>query len=946
MSLPAGTRLGPYEVLTPIGAGGMGEVYRALDTRLGRHVAVKVLPEGLALEPTRLRRFEQEARAASALNHPNILTLFDVGSAEGTPYLVTELLDGGNLRAVIGGRGLPLTRVLDYALQVARGLAAAHGQGIVHRDLKPDNLFVTADGRVKILDFGLARLTRPQGASADLSTSPTEAALTQEGAVVGTVAYLAPEELSGQPADARSDVFAFGAVLYEMLSGRPAFLRATAAETMSAILRDEPAPLTDQRSDMPLALLRLLDRCLAKRREDRFASGREVAFALEVAGATSSVVGVPAPGGGTSARTRRQWAWGFGLVALGVVLGSGVVTMLRLSRASPARRPFVSSLAFPAGSGSLLSWRGAPQVVVSPDGSRLAFVGAGPDRRSAIFIRDLGSSSVRLLPGTTNARGPFWSPDGRDLGFVAEDKLRRVSADGGPVLVLADASDQEAGMTGAAWSRDGVILFSTGGSLARVSAEGGPTEVVLRRGPGQLSLRFPSFLPDGRRFLYQARQSDGPSRIYAASLDGGAPPVLVHEGQSRAVRARTGHLLFVRDGVLFAQRFDDRSLRLEGAPQPLATRVANNPSSGHAGFSVAEQGPLVYSEAGQMQVELIFKDRQGKTAQRLTEVGRYLGPALDRAGKQVAVEVEDAESSQHTIWVLDVARGGISRLTRPPHDGHHAVWSPDGKQVAFTSSRTGKWLAYRQRTDGLGEDTLLHDASDLLYLYPRFWSPDGRGIVAAAQETDGRRRLWWLPAAPGDEARPLVEGSHASLSPDGRWLAVEARQLGRSQIYVLPFPALDTRWSVSVDGGTWPRWRPGRPGAVLRLREPGADERVGGRRGHLCPLAAGTGLRAAVLTAAERGQLGFSPSVRRRSRGATFPLLPSAGVPLLAAGHRRQRLGGAGSLSRGRSSSPQDMLMRLADRFVCWPSHACCARCSADGGMWPRPAGVRNRDTR
>jgi Tol biopolymer transport system component len=804
MSLPAGTRLGPYEVIAPIGAGGMGEVYRARDTRLGREVAVKVLPQELAHDPERLRRFEQEARAASALSHPNILTLFDVAAPESAPYLVTELLDGHSLRAVIGGKGLPLRQVQDYALQTARGLAAAHGRGIVHRDLKPDNLFVTADGRVKILDFGLARLTQPELGADGTGTAVTQATLTREGTVVGTVAYLSPEALSGQPIDAAADVFAYGAVLHEMLSGRPAFQRATAAETMSAILRDEPPPLA--RSDVPPALQHVLERCLAKRPEDRFGSGREVAIALEVVGAGSGSVAVPAPATGAGAGSRRRWAERIAFLALGAALVSGAVAALGRRAKPPTAGPIVSSLSFPPESG-WLSWRDAGQLVVAPDGSRLAYVGVGRNRRSAVFVRELSSTTVRELQGTSNARGVFWSPDGRFVGFVAEDKLRKVPVDGGPVQVLADGIDQETAMSGASWSRDGVILFTTGGAIERVPAEGGRPQVVVRRGAGELFLRFPSFFPDGRRFLYQVRPEQGPARTYAGSLDAGVAPTLVQEGQSRAVLAATGHLLYVQDGVLFARRFDERGLRLVGEPQPIATRIAGNPGIGSASFSVAERGPLVYTEGGPIRPELVVKDRRGRVLERLSDVGRYLGPALDRTGRQLVVEMEDSESGQHTVWVLDTARGTRSRLTRAPYDGHHPVWSPDGKALAFTSSRTGKWLAYRQRTDGLGEDTLLHDGPELLSLYPRVWTSDGRGIVAAAQESDGRRRLWWLPARGDGAARPMVDGNHAALSPDGRWLAVEARHAGRSQIHVLPFPALDTRFAVSVDGGRWPRWR-------------------------------------------------------------------------------------------------------------------------------------------
>ena len=806
MGLVAGTRLGPYEIQAPLGAGGMGEVYRAVDTRLGRPVAVKVLPEELALDATRLARFEQEARAASALNHPNILTLFDVGPPGAAPYLVTELLEGSNLRLLIDGKGLPVAKVQDYAVQIARGLGAAHARGIVHRDLKPENLFVTRDGRVKILDFGLARLTHP--APQALGGALTPPTLTQEGTVVGTPAYLAPEELAGQPADARSDVFALGAVLHEMLSGTATFLRSTAAATIAAILRDEPQEISQLRPDVPRPLERLIKRCLAKQPEERPASGREVLLALEIGGAASASGAVPRAAAASSAAPWRRLAERVGLVGLGAALAGAGLLALRPGSGLESPPTVVSSLNFGAEGGYLLSGWSSEGVAVSPSGARLAYVGRGQARRPAIFVRDLATGVVRELPDTANAWGPFWSPDGRFLGFVAEDKLRKVSVDGGAVQVLCDVPEQEAEATGVAWGRDGVILFAAAGSLMRVSADGGRPQLVRRRGPGEVALRFPSFFRDGRRFLFQVQREDGPSRTYAASLDAANEPVLVSEGQSRAVLARTGHLLFVQDGTLFAQRFDDRALRLVGEPRAIATRVANNPSTGHARFSVGDRGPLFYAEVGQLQTELTERDRAGRVTRRLTDVRRYLGPVVGPGGRQIAVEISDAESGQHTIWLLDAARGVSSRLTRPPHDSHLPIWSPDGRQIAFTSTRSGKWLPYRQRVDGVGETVQLFNRPEWSYAAAGGWTPDGQAILVAAQEADGRRRLWMLSASGAGEPRPLVEGDFAALSPDGRWLAAASNETGRQQVFVWPFPALDTRFQVSTDGGNWPLWRP------------------------------------------------------------------------------------------------------------------------------------------
>jgi Tol biopolymer transport system component len=804
MQLKRGDRLGPYEVLAPLGAGGMGEVYRATDPRLGRQVAIKVLPQDLASDPDRLSRFEREARAASSLNHPNILTVHEFGHHGEAPFLVTELLEGESLRGVLQRGALPLARALDHALQIARGLAAAHAKGIVHRDLKPENLFVTADGRVKILDFGLARLLQvePGAASGDAAT-----ALTQAGAVMGTASYMAPEQVRGEPADACSDCFAFGCVLYEMLTGGRAFARPTAAETMAAILREEPPRLAEARADVPAALAAVVERCLAKRPQERIASGREVLFALELVGAAAGApppAATPVPPSTGDARRLRGWL--IGGVAGAVLAAVGIVAVAPRGGNGARREPVLSSIMLPENEGSLVFANDAAAAAVSPDGSRIAYLGRGSARPPSVWIRELRSAAVRELPGTGNAVGVFWSPDGRSVGFVANDKLRTVAVDGGPVQVLCDVTDSA--WWGAAWSPGGVILFSQKGSLYQIAAAGGTPQLLLeRRSPEELDLRFPGFLPDGRRFLYFVRRAEGPNRVYVSSL-AADPPKLVHEGQSRTLYARSGHLLYARDGVLVAQRFDERSLEPLGEPQPLVSGVFHHPGNGGANFSVADRGTLAYTEATDVLTELVWRDRQGNVVDRVAEPGRFIGAFLAPDGRRAAVEIEDEDTNQHAVFALSLSGGVRSRMSRRPHDGHHPAWSPDGRQIAFSSTRTGKWLPYRQRADGLGDDTLLFDSPEILEAFPRQWTPDGDAVLAAVKEADGRNRLWLLPVAAGGRATPLTDGIQGALSPDGRWLAAASKESGRYQIHVLPFPALDTRWQVSTDGGSWPRWRP------------------------------------------------------------------------------------------------------------------------------------------
>jgi len=802
MPLKPGDRLGPYEVVAPLGAGGMGEVYRALDPRLGREVAVKVLPEALAREPERLQRFEREARAVSALNHTNILTVYEFGHHGETRYLVTELLEGDSLRELLERGPLPRARAFSYAVQIARGLSLAHDKGIVHRDLKPENLFVTGGGLVKILDFGLALLIEgePGGPPSEAAT-----ALTVAGAVIGTASYMAPEQVRGEPADPRSDIFAFGCILYEMLGGRRAFARATAVETMAAVLTDDPPPTSELRPEVPPALAQVLERCLDKRPAERLGSGRELLFALEIAGVapTAPTAAAVPPPPATGPR-RRLPGWLAGALAGAAITAVALLALPPRGRQGPAPgAPIAASIVLPEGEGSLVFTNDAGAVSLSPDGSRIAYLGLGGAHRSSVWIRELGSAIPRELPGTDNAVGVIWSPDGQFVAFMADDKLRKVSVSGGPAQVLCDVAYTS--WWGAAWGPTGVILFSQQGSLWGIAAAGGSPRLVLERSaPEELDLRFPSFLPDGERFLYFVRRAEGANRIYLGSLDGG-PPQLVHEGQSRALFA-SGHLLFVRDGVLFAERVDERTFRPLGELRPLASRVFHHAGSGWANFSVSDRGTLVYAEGANVLTELVWRDRQGIVTARVTEPDLYIGASLDPDGRRAAVEIEDHDTNQHTVFTIGLAGGSRSRLTRPPHDGHHPAWSPDGRQVAFSSTRSGKWLAYRQRADGLGEDTLLFDSPEIVEAFPRQWTPDGGGVLAAVREADGRNRLWLLPVA-GGQPTPLTDGVQGAVSPDGRWLATVSKESGRYQVYVLPFPALDTRWQVSTAGGSWPRWR-------------------------------------------------------------------------------------------------------------------------------------------
>jgi serine/threonine protein kinase/Tol biopolymer transport system component len=820
-----GRCLGPYQVRSLLGRGGMGEVYRALDTRLGREVAIKLLPAAFATDQDRLRRFEQEARAASSLNHPNVLTIYDIGTTApelgGAPYIVSELLTGETLRERLRGEMLPLRRAVDYAVQIARGLQAAHEKGIVHRDLKPENLFVTKDGRVKILDFGLAKLKPPSARS--MTSTDTKASTqplgTAPGVVMGTVGYMSPEQVRAEgEVDHRSDIFAFGAILYELLSGRRAFEGGSAVEVLNAILKEEPPEITELGSEIPAALARVMRHCLEKEPAERFQSIGDVAFYLdaivaEAESKSASQAQLPADST-TTRRSRERLAWATA-VALLVAFVSALAwgTFLYFRRAPQDARVYRTSILPPAGT-ELLRQGAAGRFALSPDGKRLVFA-TGVGDRSQLWLRSLDESAAKPLAGTEGGRAPFWSPDGRFVAFFAQGKLKKIAASGGPPVTLANVQ----GAIGGAWNRDDVILFATNFSpLQRVSASGGaPTPVtILDTASGEVHHMWPTFLPDGRHFLYHATGSrtGGPfdaRGIYVGTLGSNERKLLI-EGGSNAQYAE-GHLLFLRQNTLLAQPFDAERRELTGEAVPLAEQIETDPGLPQIGaFSVSAGGVLAYQvRASQSRSQLVWFDRTGRQLGVLGDQAHYVGPELSPDGGRAAVAVRDPATETRDIWLFDLARGVRARFTFAMTHESWPAWSPDGRRIVFMSGREGSYDLYEKASSGTGtEQLLLHDS---LNKRPTSWSADGRFILYHTGESTPQTRqdLWALPLFGEQKPFPFLQTrfseSMGRFSPDGRWVAYQSDESGRMEVYVAPFPTPSGKWQISTNGGRLPRWR-------------------------------------------------------------------------------------------------------------------------------------------
>jgi Tol biopolymer transport system component len=773
----------------------MGEVYRARDTRLDRTVAVKVLPQHLSSSAEVRQRFEREAKTISQLSHPHICALYDVGREGDVDFLVMEYLEGETLAARLAKGALPLEQALRFGVEMADALDKAHRIGVVHRDLKPGNVMLTKSG-VKLLDFGLAKLQEGGASSpfSPLSALPTqEKALTAEGTILGTLQYMAPEQLEAREADARTDIFAFGAVLYEMVTGQKAFSGKSQASLVSAILRDDPGPMGAVAPMAPSALDRLVRTCLAKDPEERWQSAGDVARELKwIAGGSASAIPSIVAGG----RKRREMlAWAVAVLA--VVLGSVAVLLSR--RSQPPEELTRFSIMPPSGQGFLAF------VELSPDARRILFLLQDEAGRNSIAVRSLDSLEMRRLPGTEDTRGALWSPDGREIAFFSEGRLRRISSDGGPVQTICESGS---GFSGA-WGRQGTILFTKefGTPIVAVPATGGTPQPVtaLDLARGEVAHFHPAFLPDGRHFVFVARDLDPEkTSIMLASLDSKDVHRLFH-ADSAAVFADPGYLLFARDNALFAWRFDPSGLKLVGNPAPALEQVRYGTEDNFLAVSAA--GNRVAYLSWFLRRRLVWVDRKGRDLGTLGEIGGYEDVRISPDGRRVAVALRDPSHGQNLdVWVLDASRGTGSRITAERTDEFDPAWFPDGDRLVYVSDHVGFYDLYERPASGGAEKLLVRTKQDKLL--PTVL-PDGRHLLYIVSEGPNfARALAPLPGG-GDSVRLSGDSrfseEHPEISPDGRWTAFESSESGQREVYIQPL-AGGPKHQVSIGGGQMPVW--------------------------------------------------------------------------------------------------------------------------------------------
>jgi serine/threonine protein kinase/Tol biopolymer transport system component len=799
MALTAGTRLGPYEIVAPLGAGGMGEVYRARDTRLGREVAVKVLPANLSSNPSLRQRLEREAKAISTLSHPHICTLFDIGHQDGVDFLVMELVEGETLERRLVKGPLPPEQTIRFAAQVADALAKAHKQGITHRDLKPSNIMLTKGG-TKLMDFGLAKQAGLAPLAAALTEMTTEQSkLTGEGAIVGTLQYMAPEQLEGKEADARTDIFGLGEVIYEMATGKPAFSGKGRASLIAAILTAEPQPMTGLQPLTPPALERVIKKCLAKDPDERWQCASDLASELNwiIEG------GSQATEGGRIPAARKTWDRAGWLLAAAFFLLMMVVgaAWRQASQRHPHSMYFHTSVPFPAN-----------DLALSPDGRMLAIVAYSAQANNyVLWTHEVGGRRTSALDETQGASYPFWSPDGKFIGFFADGKLKKVQVSGGRPQVLCDAPNGRGGT----WNRDGVIVFTpdaASAGLFRVSSSGGsPVGITkLDASRSETSHRWPVFLPDGKHFLYLGANFSGlleNNAIFLGTLDSQERRLLVGTS-ANAAYAEPGYLLYLRDNkTLVAQSFDLRHYVLSGEPFSLSDEVLYFPQVDRAVYGVAG-GDVLVTQTGKGTTfsQLTWFDRGGRPAGTVGVPGSHNNVRLSPDGHRVTTDQTDPDGRHRNIWIHELAQGpATTRLTFEPSFDSNPIWSPDGKQILFCTTRGGGFRLYLKNADGSGSDEEVADLGSVGQGNAWDWSRNGKYLlVRKANE------LWFL-SWPERVAKPLLQANwtvrNAQFSPDGRWMAYASNETGSMEIYVSPFPSINGKWQVSSGGGQEPRWR-------------------------------------------------------------------------------------------------------------------------------------------
>jgi eukaryotic-like serine/threonine-protein kinase len=804
MSLAAGTRLGPYEIISPLGRGGMGDVYRAQDTRLNRTVALKTLSQDHTSEPDSRRRFEREARLISGLSHPNICALFDVGHEGEIDYLVMEYLEGETLEDHLIRGALPPEQTLQYGIQIADALEHAHRQGVIHRDLKPGNIMLTKSG-AKLLDFGLAKL-RSQSveqsvAVATVTDLTREQNLTNKGVILGTFRYMAPEQLEGKDADIRSDIFALGTVLYEMATSKPAFDGKSRASLIASILSSEPTSIATLQPMTPPALERAVKICLAKDPDERWQRAHDVKLELKWIAEGGSQACVPLPIA-LRRRTRERWAW------IGMVLAFMVALPLAIGylRRSPAPAA-VTRFAILTPEAHALEW-----FTISPDGRKLVLLTRNQENKTSLWIRPLDSISAHELPGTEGSDAPVWSPDSRFLMFIAEGKLKRIDTSGGIPENLCELKDMAVG----SWnSSDTVLLtFSLTGSAAPTAIQQlRPDDcalkpaTVLDRSRYDFGHQWPSFLPDGKHFLYAGLRTNKKHDVMLDMLGSDVSQVLIHNA-SDAKYAPPGYLLFERNGFLFAQHFSLSKLRLLGKPvQVVPQQLEYAALGGMAAYDVSTNGLLVYKETPENSNAVVIRDAAGKELQRLTQEPFLTDIRISPDGRKVLIDKVSVQTHTGDLWTIDLQRKNWERLSFEASTGSHiGVWSPDAQVVVYAAAEKGVFQLHRRLLNQSGSAEIL--AKSALDQVPTDWSPDGQYLVYTQTNTSGAGDLWVMPMQEKQQPYPLAETRFdeqgARFSPDGRWLVYSSDESGKREVYIASLcwtaheeAALVWRWTKS-----------------------------------------------------------------------------------------------------------------------------------------------------